>query len=102
MVGSGRPEGSLACVARWARSALRDERVCSRVDFLARRAFRRGLKSDAVGLFCEVVVVSVLCSGLFSEEDGGAGGGFMLGDSCGWEDIVGVVLVMGLRWVDGF
>jgi hypothetical protein len=27
VVGSGRPEGSLACVARWARSALRVERV---------------------------------------------------------------------------
>ena len=82
VVGSGRPEGSLACVASWERSALRADRVCSRVDFLERRAVRRGLGVVVVViLFCEVLVGS----GLLSEEDGGAvdGGsdGFVLGDS---------------------
>ena len=77
VVGSGRPEGSLACVARWARSALRVERVCWRVVFLVWREVRRGvggLVSDVVVfvLFCEVSVGSELF------EDGccGAGGGF--------------------------
>lgn len=66
VVGSGRPEGSLACVARWERSALRAKRVCSRVDFLERRVVRRGLVVVVV-LFCEVLVDSGLLS-----EDGGA------------------------------
>jgi hypothetical protein len=71
VVGSGRPEGSLACVARWARSALRVWRVCSRVDFLVCRAERRGVNgrvSVVVGLVCEVV--SMLISGLFEEDCG--------------------------------
>ena len=79
MVGSGRPEGSLACVARWARSALRVERVCWRVDFLEWRDFRRGfggLDSEAV-----VIVAAVSCevsvgSELFEDGCCGAGGGF--------------------------
>lgn len=73
VVGSGRPEGSLACVARWERSALRAKRVCSRVDFLERRVVRRELVGVGVEvlvvvvLFCEVLVDSGLLS-----EDGGA------------------------------
>ena len=86
-MGSGRPEGSLACVARCERSALRAERVCSRVDFLVWRDTRRGL--EGVGSGCEVVVVVVLVCELFvdsglSEEDGGSDGGFVgfvFGDS---------------------
>ena len=89
MVGSGRPEGSLACVARWARSALRFERVCSRVDFLVRRAWRRGFVGGVGSGFWEVLLV--VGSGLVSEEDGGAGGGFMFGDSWGWEDMLASV-----------
>jgi hypothetical protein len=100
VVGSGRPEGSLACVARWARSALRVERVCVRVDFLVcsavRRGFDGGLGSDFVDVVV-VVVVAAVCSEVsvefdLIEDDGcGAGGefdGFVLGDSGGWEDIL--------------
>lgn len=82
-------------MARWARSALRVERVCVRVDFLVCSAVRRGF---AVALGSDVVVV---VAAVFSEvsvefdlieDDGcGAGGGFdgfVLGDSGGWEDIL--------------
>lgn len=81
VVGIGRPEGSLACVARWERWALRSDRVCSRVDFLASRAVRRGL---LVGLWIEVVF-ELLVGSVFPE-DGGAvvvAGSVGLGDSWG-------------------
>ena len=67
-------------MARWARSALRVERVCVRVDFLVWSAVRRGvavaLGSDVVvvvaAVFSEISVESELI-----EDDGcGAGGGF--------------------------
>ena len=77
VVGSGRPEGSLACVARWARSALRVERVCWRVSFLEWRAVRRGFGGGS-GSEVVVLLVSEGLVGSESFEDGccGAGGGF--------------------------
>ena len=80
VVGSGRPEGSLACVARWARSALRVERVCVRVALLVCSAVRRGFDG---GLGSDFVVCFVVVAALFSEasaeseliEDGGCGAG---------------------------
>lgn len=84
VVGSGRPEGSLAWVARWTRSACRVARVCWRVDLLEQRAVRRGLDSEVVvvlvvGLVCEVSV------GFGAFEDDGCADrgfdGFALGDS---------------------
>jgi hypothetical protein len=74
VVGSGRPEGSLACVARWVRSALRAERVCSRVDFLEWRAVRRGFVGRGSEVFVVVVVsfCEVLVGSELFEEDGGA------------------------------
>ena len=90
VAGSGRPEGSLACVARWARSALRVERVCWRVDFLEWREVRRGvggLETDVV-----FVVVAGFSEGevedpeVIEDDCCGAGGGFdgfVSGDSWG-------------------
>ena len=83
VVGSGGPEGSLAWVARRARSALRAERVSWRVDFLEWTAFKRGLISDDfvfAAAFSEVSVDSELL-----EDDccdaGGGFDGFLIGDS---------------------
>ena len=71
-------------MARRARSALRVERACVRVDFLVcsavRRGFDGGLGSDFVDVV--VVVVAAVCSEIsveseLIEDDGcGAGGGF--------------------------
>ena len=90
VVGSGRPEGSLAWVARWARSALRVARVCSRVDFLERRDVRWGFVGfgSVVGVDVSVVAAGLVCeglvvSGLFEDDGCAVGGfdGFVLGDS---------------------
>lgn len=85
VVGNGRPEGSLACVASWKRCALRSERVCSRVAFFASSANRRGLTD----LVSEVVFEVVL--GFGPSDDGGAVEGSVgLDDSCDWEDMLWV------------
>jgi hypothetical protein len=86
VVGNGRPEGSLVCMASCWRCALRSERVCSRVAFLASRAVRRGL----VGLGGEVAVVfeGFMCSSSALLEDGGNVGFTCLGDDCGCEDML--------------